>query len=89
MRVDPSKSQYHEAPEARSEFNRVEIRRLRLLLRRIRFLENQVRENRASGNDSGGAQFAEWEVDALEFVLTEVGFLAVPEGSEEAEVASV
>lgn len=78
MRVDVSKSAYHEAPEARNEFNRLELRRLRLLLRRLRYLEGQIRDNGGleNGGANGGAAFAEWEVEALEFVLTEMGFLA-------------
>lgn len=78
MKVDVSKSVYHEDPEARKEFNKQELRRLRLLLRRLRFLETQVRESGglSAGSASGGAAFAEWEVDALEWALTELGFLA-------------
>lgn len=77
MRVDVSKSAYHEAPEARNDFNKAELRRLRLLLRRLRFLEAQVRTTGGleNGSASGGAAFAEWEVEALEWVLTEIGFL--------------
>lgn len=77
MKVDVNQSRYHEAPEARNEFNRAEIRRLRLLLRRLRFLEAQVRESGglSDGSGSGGAAFAEWEVEALEWLMTEVGFL--------------
>lgn len=79
MKVDASKSRYHESPEARNEFNRTEMKRLRLLLRRLRFLEAQVRESGglASGSGSGGAAFAEWEVDALEWVLIEMEFLVI------------
>lgn len=77
MRVDVSKSEYHEANSARGEFDRQELKRARLLLRRLRFLEQQVRESGglASGSTSGGAAFAEWEMDALEWVLDEIGFL--------------
>lgn len=77
MRVDVDQSAYHEAPEARNEFTKPELRRLRLLLRRLRFLETQVRETGGlrDGSGSGGAAFAEWEVEALEWILTEVGFL--------------
>lgn len=80
MKIDVSKSAYHEAPDARRDFNRVELRRLRLLLRRLRFLEKQIRESGGldNGAASGGAAFAEWEAEALEFVLTEVGFLNDP-----------
>lgn len=80
MKVDVSLSLYHEDPTAREDFDRQEMRRCRLLLRRLRFLEQQVRETggMANGQGSGGAAFAEWEVEALEWVLTEVGFLAEP-----------
>lgn len=85
MKIDPDKSKYHEAPEARKEFNRAELRSLRLLLRRLRFLENQIRKNGGlqSENGSGGAAFAEWEAEALVWIMTEVGFL--PEDEEEGE----
>jgi len=71
MKVDASQSVYHESAGARSEFNRVELRRARYLLRRLRFLEAQVRENggMADAGGSGGAVHAEWEVEALEWVL--------------------
>jgi hypothetical protein len=77
MKVDVSQSIYHEAPEARKDFNKREMKHCRFLLRRLRFLEQQVRESGGldSSDGSGGAVFAEWEVDALEWVLTEVGFL--------------
>ena len=77
MKVDPSKSVYHEAEGANREFSRQELKRLRLLLRRLRFLEAQVRETGGlrDGGGSGGAAFAEWEIEALEWVLDDVGFL--------------
>jgi hypothetical protein len=77
VKVDPNTSMFHEAPEAKADFNRSELRSLRLLLRRLRFLEAQVRETGGleNGGKSGGAAFAEWEIEALEWVLTEVGFL--------------
>lgn len=77
MRVDPSTSAYHEAPTAVQDFDRKELRSLRLLLRRLRYLEAQVKKNGglSNTNGSGGAAFAEWEVDALEMVLTEVGYI--------------
>lgn len=77
MKVDASKSAYHEDPDARREFSKRELRSLRLLLRRLRFLEAQVRETGGleAGSASGGAAFAEWEMEALEFVLTDMGFL--------------
>lgn len=71
MRVDPSQSIYHEADNATKEFSRAELKRARLLLRRLRFLEAQIRNSGglANGSASGGAAFAEWEVEALEWVL--------------------
>jgi len=77
MKVDVSKSAYHEHSQAKNDFSRKELRALRLLLRRLRFLEARVRETGGleDGASSGGAAFAEWEVEALEFVLSEVGFL--------------
>jgi len=78
MRIDVSQSVYHEDPAARREFSRPEIRRCRLLLRRLRYLEHQIRETGglANGEANGGAAFIEWEAEALEWVLTEVGFLS-------------
>lgn len=77
MKVDATSSRYQESPDARLEFNRRELRRCRLLLRRLRFLETKAdQENFADANNSGGSAFAEWEAEALEWLLTEVGFLA-------------
>lgn len=80
MKVDIEQSAYHEDPTARTsgDFTRLELRRCRLLLRRLRFLEAQIRETGGldNGGGSGGAAFAEWEVEALEWALTELGFLA-------------
>lgn len=77
MKVDASKSRYHEASDVEAEFTTVELRRLRLLLRRLRFLEAQIaKQGGLNGeNPGGGAAFAEWEVEALEWLLTEVGYL--------------
>ena len=64
---------------APAEFDRIELRRLRLLLRRLRFLETQINRHDGAGEEdtSGGAQFAEWEVEALEWVLVEFDYLEV------------
>lgn len=81
MRTDTSKSKYHEHSMAVTDFDRVELRRLRLLLRRLRFLEQQIRDNGGIADAaSGGAAFAEWEVEALEWVLDDMGFLQEREG---------
>lgn len=77
MRVDVSQSIYHEDPSATEEFTHREIRRCRLLLRRLRFLEQKVRETGGmAAGGSGGSAFAEWEIEALEWALTEVGYLS-------------
>lgn len=79
MRVDASKSKYHESPSAADEFDPQELRSSRLLLRRLRFLEAKIAKNGglAVAEASGGAAWAEWEVVALEWVLGPdgVGFL--------------
>ncbi len=84
MRVDASQSRYHESDSAPDEFNRKELRRLRLLLRRLRFLEKQIRDQGglADGGASGGSAFTEWEAEALEWILAEVGFLPDVEDDE-------
>lgn len=80
MKVDVDRSQHHESPTANDEFDNTELQNLRFLLRRLRFLEQQIRENggMADGRGSGGAVFAVLEHDALEFVLGPdgVNFLA-------------
>lgn len=78
MKVDTSESAYKEHADAAEEFDPPELRRLRLILRRLQFLEAQVKKNgglRNGGGASGGAAFVEWEIDALEWILKEVGFL--------------
>lgn len=77
MKVDASKSEYHEADSAKGEFSRQELKRARLLLRRLRYLEQQIRVSGglASPTANGGGAFAEWEAEALEWVLDEIGFL--------------
>lgn len=76
MRVDASLSIYHEAPSASAEFTKTELRRCRLLLRRLRFLEAKVRDGAGIAEGDGGASFSEWEIEATEWVLDEMGFLA-------------
>ena len=87
MKVDTSQSVYREDPEARDKenFSKVEMRRLRLLLRRLQFLEEQVRKNGGlrGADQSGGAAFAEWEVEALSWILDEVNFLLPREDDDE------
>lgn len=80
-RVDTSNSIYSESATAREDFDRHELRHARLLLRRLHFLESKVNANggvgKARGN--GGEAFAEWELAALEWVLTDIGFISVKE----------
>lgn len=71
MRTDPELSKFQEDPEARRDFSRQELRHLRFLLRRLRFLETKEREG-ATGSE---ALFRDLEAAALEFALTELGFL--------------
>lgn len=80
MRVDPEKSAYHEAETAKAEFNKNELRGLRILLRRLRFLEAQIAKQGglANGGGSGGAAFAEWEAEALAWVLYDLGYIDEP-----------
>ena len=79
MKVDVENSRYRESESATEDFDRDEVRRLRLLLRRLRFLETQVNANGGLGSatGAGGAAFAEWELEALEWVLCdELGYAA-------------
>lgn len=74
MRIDPSKSVHHEAADVRTAFTPQEIRHARVLLRRLRFLEAQIRETGGmTGNNSGGAAFAEIEAASLEWILGKEG----------------
>lgn len=78
MKVNAAQSIHHEDPQARKEFSRSELTHLRVLLRRLRFLETQVRKNggiNAPITQGGGAMHAEIEALALEFALSELGYL--------------
>lgn len=66
MRVDTSASVYRESDHAETEFSPVELRRARFLMRRLQFLEAKMREG---GSVSGGAVFAELEIESLEWAL--------------------
>lgn len=78
MRVDPNDSAHHEATGVADEFSQEEVLLARVLLRRLRFLETKVRDDMRSPNpgSNGGVVFAEREAAALEWALTEIGFLA-------------
>lgn len=81
MKVDKSLSMYSEIPEPRKEFDRQEVKHCRMLLRRLQFLEQKIRESggMVNGGTDGGAAFTEWESEALEWALTDIGFLQVDE----------
>lgn len=84
MKIDTAQSRYQEHPDNDAEFKRTEIKHGRTLLRRLRFLETQVRERGglAAADSSGGGAFAEYEMDALEWALGPDGlaFITIKEG---------
>lgn len=79
VQIDLSKTEYHEREDVEEFFTREELRRLRQLLRRLRFLEAQVRERggMADPRANGGAAHAELEIEAFEFVLTEMEYMEI------------
>lgn len=77
MKVDAANSRYQEDPTAEAEFTEGELKSLRFLMRRLRFLETQVaRAASESGDPSGGLVFAEREIEALAYTLYAIGYLA-------------
>ena len=77
MRVDKGNTRYHEADTATKEFDRAELKRLRFLLRRLRFLETNISEHEGADATSNAAVFAATEVESLEWLLSEVGYLDI------------
>lgn len=77
MRVDKGNTRYHEADTATKEFDRAELKRLRFLLRRLRFLETNISEHEGTDATSNAAVFAATEVESLEWLLNEVGYLSI------------
>lgn len=73
MNVDTENSVYQEAHDVSTEFDADELRRCRLVLRRLRFLEGKARDTERP--DSTSAMFVVWEIEALAWMLTELGFL--------------
>jgi hypothetical protein len=67
MRVDASKSAYHEGDWAETDFDATELKQARFLLRRLRFLEARLRNTNNDG--SSWYVLAELEVDSLKWVL--------------------
>ena len=73
---NPETSVFQERSDVADEFNWQEIRHLRYLLRRLRFLEIKIAE--ASGTKAENApqsMYVHREADALAYLLTEIGFL--------------
>lgn len=70
-------SKYHEDLLAPNEFTGSELRKLRFLLRRLRFLERQMIVNDTAQNPDAehSGMFVAMEVEALEWTLTEIGYL--------------
>ena len=85
MKIDTSGTKYNECPDGRKEFDKAELKHLRLLLRRLRFLETQLNTSGglAGNRSSAGAAFVEWEVDALEWLLVDIGFVIDPDEAQE------
>lgn len=81
MKVDTSGSRFSEADDAADEFGRDELRHCRTLMRRLQFLESKVEESGGIASPGGGAAWAEWEAAALEWALTDNGYLVVQEVS--------
>ena len=64
---------YCEALDVSGDYSLEELRRLRVLLRRLRFLATQLEQP-----DTGtGREFVERERDALIFILTEIEYLSI------------
>ena len=66
---------YCEAPDVAGDYSLEELRRLRVLLRRLRFLSTQLAQPDAGG--ATGREFVERERDALIFILTEIEYLII------------
>lgn len=79
MKIDPTKSEIHERKDASDIFSRSELRYMRQLLRRARFLEAQIRDRGGmNGPDAnGGAAWAELELAAFEFALVEMEYAEI------------
>lgn len=75
MNPNARDSKYHEDLLAPNEFTPSELRRLRFLLRRLRFLERQLRDNTGTTDTENSGMFVAMEVEALEWTLTEIGYL--------------
>lgn len=71
-------SKYHECLEAANDFTSEELKWLRFLLRRLRFLETQIREADKGAANSESGRFVVLEQASLAWILYEVGYLDEP-----------
>lgn len=72
--IHPStRSLYREAADAKAMYDDAEVKHLRVLLRRLRFLESQLMLDRPTI----GREFVVRERDSLIFTLTEVDYLEI------------
>lgn len=67
------RARYRESRQAVKDFRFDELKRLRVLLRRVRYLATQL----ASSPPSAGREFVEREFEALIFVLEEIEYLDI------------
>lgn len=72
MNVNPEDSAYVERTDTRADFTPAEALHCRTLLRRLRWLEHNARDPRRATD-----MHVEKELQALEWVLTEIEFLTV------------
>lgn len=76
MRVDKNRSAYWEDPDVENlDYSREELRYLRQVLRRLRFLEKQIIDRGSTDATGGGGLYATLERDALEWLLREIEYL--------------
>ncbi len=70
-RIDVENSKYHEKEEhAEGDFSRAELLKARVILRRLRFLETQMRINSGTTDPSSSASLhTAQEADGLEWLL--------------------
>lgn len=76
MRIDVSKSRYHPVKEAEVIFDRTEIKHLKIVLRRLRYLEQKLRDGGDPLDGDGSAMFDDLEMRGHVFTLTEIGYLS-------------
>lgn len=75
MKAPREGSEYQEARSASEDFTSEELMKLRILLRRLRYLSRQAEKSGGVASESGGGLWAVQEAAALEFVLSEIAYL--------------